>query len=154
MFYRILNIPLDYLSWFSTVLREIHGNFEMCLTKYSIPSKLIRKMFPLFWNHTWNYNKVNERLTKVIKEKWQLFNLKFLLLHFLHSNVPVNKCHKQKWCVLFFTRIKLVAPVPACAHLIARIKWIRLQYPPTYHGFSRLLCYMMTLGRSKAAEQN
>ena len=27
--------------------------------------------------------------------------------HFLHPNVPDNKCHKQKWHVLFFTHIKL-----------------------------------------------
>ena len=30
------------------------------------------------------------------------------LFHFLHSNIPDNKCHKQKWLVLFFTLIKLV----------------------------------------------
>ena len=36
--------------------------------------------------------------------------------YFLSSNVPANKCHKQKWCMLFFTRIKLVASVLVCAH--------------------------------------
>ena len=63
-------MSLDYLSWFATVLRGIHGNVEMCLTEYSILSKLIQKMFPWFLSHTWKYNiQVNERLTKV-KEKW------------------------------------------------------------------------------------
>ena len=36
--------------------------------------------------------------------------------HFLFSNVPDNKCHKQNWRVLLFIRMKLVA----------RIKWRRL----------------------------
>ena len=38
----------------------------------------------------------------------------FLFFHLLYSNVPDNKCHKQKWFILFFTHIKLVTPVPAC----------------------------------------
>ena len=42
--------------------------------------------------------------------------------HFLHSNFPDIKCHRKKWRVLFFTRIKLVARVLACARAIARIK--------------------------------
>ena len=54
----------------------------------------------------------------------------FLLFPFLHSNVTDNNCHKQKWHVLFFTRIKLVPRVPACANA------------------------MMTLGRTRTAEQN
>ena len=47
----------------------------------------------------------------------------FLFFDFLCSNVPDNRCHKQKWRVLFFTRIKLVARMLACARVIARIKW-------------------------------
>ena len=43
--------------------------------------------------------------------------------HFLHSNVPDNQCRKQKWRVLSFTHIKLVARVLAYARAIARIKW-------------------------------
>ena len=54
--------------------------------------------------------------------------------HFLHSNVPDKKCHKQKWRVLFFTRIKLVASVLVCARAIARIKWIRLNTPKLILG--------------------
>ena len=37
-----------------------------------------------------------------------------------------NKCHKQKWCVLLFTRIRLVAHVLAYAHAIVHIKCRRL----------------------------
>ena len=48
------------------------------------------------------------------------------LFHFFHSNVPDNKCHRQKWHVLFFTCIKLVACVLACACAITHIKWRRL----------------------------
>ena len=38
--------------------------------------------------------------------------------HFLYFNVSDNKCYKQKWRVLFFTRIKLVASVLSCARLM------------------------------------
>ena len=61
------------------------------------------------------------------KKNDQRFNLMFLLFHFLHSNDPDNKCHKQKWRVLFFPRIRLVTRVLACARAIARVKWIRLR---------------------------
>ena len=44
---------------------------------------------------------INERLTKVKKKIDQLFNLMFLTFHFFHSNVPVDKSHKQKWRLLF-----------------------------------------------------
>ena len=65
-----MNVTFDYLSWFGMVLRGIYRNVKMCFTKYSIPSKLILNIFPLFWSHTQKYNiQVNERLTKV-KEKW------------------------------------------------------------------------------------
>ena len=43
---------------------------------------------------------------------------------FLHSNIPDNKCYKQKWHVLFFKHIKLLASVLACVRVVARIKWI------------------------------
>ena len=44
--------------------------------------------------------------------------------HFLHCNVPNS--YKQKWGVLFFTCIKLVARILACVCAIACIKWRRL----------------------------
>ena len=53
--------------------------------------------------------------------------LNLIFLFFLSwSSVPDNKCHKQKWHVLFYTRIKLVARVLACARAIAQIKRRRL----------------------------
>ena len=48
------------------------------------------------------------------------------LFHFFHSNVPDNKFHRQKWGMLFFTCIKLVARVLVCACAITCIKWRRL----------------------------
>ena len=33
-------MPLDYLSCFAMVLREIHGNVDKCQDDYSIDSKL------------------------------------------------------------------------------------------------------------------
>ena len=89
---------------------------DICLTNYSIHSKL-QTIFPLFWSHTSKYKiQANERLTK-IKKTDQLFNLTFPTFHFLHSNGPDNKCHKQKWHVLFHTHQ---------TRAIARIKWRRL----------------------------
>ena len=115
-------MPLDYLGCFAAVLRGIHGKVDICQTDYNIHSKL--RIFCLFWSHTWKYNiQADKRLTKV-KEKRSTIQFDILiLLYFLHSNVPDNNCHKQKWRVLFFTRIKLVA----CARAIARTKWIRLR---------------------------
>ena len=46
-----------------------------------------------------------------------------IFFHFLYSNVRDNKCHKQKWRMLFSTRIKPVAHVLACPRAIAHIKW-------------------------------
>ena len=60
----------------------------------------------------------------------------FLFFHFLHSNVPENKSHKQKWGMLFLTCIKLVACVLACACTIAG-KWIRLVMIIVTSGFSK-----------------
>ena len=60
----------------------------------------------------------------------------FLFLNSLCSNVPDIKCHKQKRHVLFFTHIKLVAHVPACAPAITYIKWRRLlSNAPRNHFF-------------------
>ena len=60
-------------------------------------------------------------LSTVISFVGNMFTL-LLLFHFLRSNVPSNKCHKRKWRVPFFSRIKLVTRVLTCARAIARIK--------------------------------
>ena len=44
----------------------------------------------------------------MLKKNEQLFNLMFLFFYSFYSNVPDDKCHKQKWCVLFFINIKTV----------------------------------------------
>ena len=102
------------LLWFS---KGYLGLFDMCQTDYSIHSKL--KIFPLFRSHTWSTT------FKLTKGSIWCFRSFFL---FLHCNVPDNKCCKQKWGVLFFTCIKLVTHVLACACAITRIKWKRLFY--------------------------
>ena len=50
----------------------------------------------------------------------------WFFFHFLYSNVPDTKCHKQKWCVLFFTCINIVMRVLSCVRSITCIKWRRL----------------------------
>ena len=38
----------------------------------------------------------------------------FLIFRVLHSNVLDNKCQKQKWCMVFYAHMKLVAHVLVC----------------------------------------
>ena len=66
---------------------------------------------------TFKLTKGKQRLKK------KLFHLMFFLsfFHFLNWNVPDNKCYKQKWSMLFFTQIKLMAHVLACACALAHI---------------------------------
>ena len=87
---------------------------------------------------------MNEKLTK-IKEKWSTiqFNVADLFFYFLHFNVPGNKCHKKQWRVPFFTRIKLVVRVPACARAIAHIKRRRLNPWGFRHSFSNWCLWNM-----------
>ena len=40
MFDRVLNILLDYLSYFTIILRGIYGNVDICQTDYDIPCEL------------------------------------------------------------------------------------------------------------------
>ena len=61
----------------------------------------------------------------------------FIFLSFFHSNVPDNKCHKQKWRVIFSARIKLVARVLACARAIVRIKWRGLTLVFSFVNFAQ-----------------
>ena len=76
---------------------------------------------------TWKYNiQANEELRKV-KEKWSTIKLDFSVLSF-------SSFHKHKWCMLFLTRIKLVACVLACACAVSHIKWKRLHT----HDFGHL----------------
>ena len=126
MFDRVLNMPLDYLNCFAMMLRGIHDKVDsISQTDYSIYSKLI--IFPysevIYGSTTFKLTKGLQSLEK----NDQLFNLMFCsFFHFLCFNVPDSKCHKQKWRVLFFTRIKLEACGLECTHVIALIKWRRL----------------------------
>ena len=60
----------------------------------------------------------NRRLTKVKTMITYSIWCFCSFFHFLHSNIPGIKWHQQKWCVLFFTRIRLVVHVLACVHAI------------------------------------
>ena len=84
--------------------------------------------FP-YKNHRKHYKKVASIFRPT------LFTLKkFFLKHKLSSskllkenkNLPDKKFHNQKWYVLFFTRIKVVAHVLVSTCAIACIKWRRL----------------------------
>ena len=123
VFDRVLNMPVDYLSCFAVILRGMHKKVDIWQIDYSIHSKL--RIFSysevIHGNTTFKLTKGQQRL----KENDQVFSFSSFFC-FLCSNVPDNKCHKQKWRVLFFTRFKLVVRVLACMSVIARIKWRRL----------------------------
>ena len=104
MFDSVLNIPLHYLRCFAVVLKGIHGNIDICQTDYSIPSKLDFSSNSEVLHGSTTFKLKNGQI-KVKND--QLFNLMILFFHFLHFSVPDDKCHNQKWCVLFFTRIRL-----------------------------------------------
>ena len=131
MFDRVLHLPPDYLGCFAVVLRGKNRNIEICQTDYSIPSKLEFSHYAevIQGGTTFKLTKGLQRLNK----NYRLFHFLFLLFRFLHSNVPDNTYHRQKWHVLFFTCIELVARVLARVCAIAQIKWIRLSHAPT-HG--------------------
>ena len=79
------------------------------------------KNFPLFWNHKWKYN---IQAKEKVMNHWILCFCSFF--YFLHSTASDNKCHKQKWYMLFFTCIKIVVHVLACTNAIAHFQWRRL----------------------------
>ena len=60
-------MPLDYLSCFAVVLREIHGNVDICQNDYSIHSKLEFSPYSEVIHGSTTF-KVNERITKVIEK--------------------------------------------------------------------------------------
>ena len=98
MFDKVLNMPLDYLSCFAIVPREIHRNVDICQTDYSIHSKLEFFLYSEVINGSTTFTLMKGQR---LKKNDQLFNLMFLFFHFLHSNVPGNKCHRMhplaKW---------------------------------------------------------
>ena len=125
------------LSCFAVVVRGIYGKVDIYQTVYSIHSKL--KIFPYskvihgstIFKLTKGQQKLKNKLNFII-----LLNVMFLFFHLLLSNIPDNNCHKQKWRVLFLTRIKLVARVLACAFAISCIKWRRLNTRPVFESIS------------------
>ena len=75
---RILNMPLDYLTYFAVVLRGIHGKVDICQTDYSIHSKL-----RIFAYSEVIHGKPTFKLTKglqSLKKNDQLLNLMFLFV--------------------------------------------------------------------------
>ena len=120
----------DYTSRLLKLLchgsRGIHGKIDICQTY--IRSKL--KTFP-YSEVTWKYN-IQAKEKAMNHWIWCFCSL----FYFLHSTVPDNKCDKQKWYMLFFTCIKIVVHVLACAHPITYIKWRRL---PLFHKGKEIL---------------
>ena len=81
MYVTVLNMPLDYLSCFTMVLRGIHRKVDISQTDYSIHSKL-----RIFWSHTQKYTiKANERL-----KKWSTIKFDILVLSLIFF-VPMSQ---------------------------------------------------------------
>ena len=111
---------LDYLSCFGVVF--IRDTGEHVIYAKLIMVFILNLAFSSYSDSYRNYNiQANGSSTK-IKEKWSTWCF-WSFYHFFCSNVPANKCHKQKWCMLFFTCIKLVVSVLVCVHAITCIKW-------------------------------
>ena len=109
MFLRLLHMPLDYLSCFAVVLRGTHRKYDICKTHCGIHTKL----------NIFSYSEVKHGNITFKLKKGQLLNLIIFFFFFLLQAVSAIK---RKWRVLFFTRLKLVACVLACGHVIACIK--------------------------------
>ena len=116
-------MPLDHLNCFAVVLRGIHGKIDICQTDYSIHSKQ-----RIFAYSNVIHGSTTFKLTKGYQENAnQLLNLMFLFfLLFSSFQCTRQKFHKQKWYMLFFTCIKLVARMLVSACAITCINWRRL----------------------------
>ena len=66
MFDSVLDMPLDYLSCCTTVLRGIHWKVDICQTDYSIPYKLTISPYSevIHGSATFKLTKRVERLKK------------------------------------------------------------------------------------------
>ena len=61
------------------------------------------------------------------KEKWTILQFDIFLSFIFFISISTHKeCPEQKWCVLIFTCIKLVASVLMWVHAIAQVKWASL----------------------------
>ena len=147
MFDMVLDIRLDFLSFFCCGSQRDTRDF-------SIYAKLIIVLTPnlelspysnvIHGNTTFKLTKSSQRLKKNDNHSVWCF---WSFFHFIF--VPDNKCHKQKWCVLFFfTRIKLVVRV------MARIKWNRLHllllgYLSLKYLYILLPFFLLSFGENK-----
>ena len=110
----------DYSSGLLKLLchssRGIHEKTDICQTY--IRSKL--RTFP--------YSEVTHGSTtfELKKRQWTIEFDVFVLCFIFFIPLSQTMCDKQKWYMLFFTCIKIVVHVLACAHPIAHIKWRRL----------------------------
>ena len=135
-------MPLDYLNCVTADLSEIQGNVWFTAKWFNVFTRNLEFSPHSEVMHGTAIFKPTKGQRKRLKKNYSMmtnYSIWYFWssFHFLHSNVPGNKCHKKKWCVLFFTHIKLVAW--ACA--IARIKWRRLQInlaPLQYRRWSSL----------------
>ena len=90
MFGSVLNMPLDYLSYFAVVLGGTHGKVDIRQTDYSIHSKLRIFLYSEVIHGSKTNIQANDGLTKV-KVNDQLLNLMICsFFHFGRSNVPDN----------------------------------------------------------------
>ena len=129
MFDMVLNISLDYLGCFAVVPLPYQGDTRDCLIyakliiiftpnlEFSPYPEVIHGSTTFKLTKGWQWLRKNDNYSTWCF--WSFF-------HFLYCSVPDNKCYKQKWGVLYFTCIKLVVRVLACARAIARIIWKRL----------------------------
>ena len=99
-----------------------------CLMQHRFYQTIYLSFKKIIFRPAWKYNiQANERLTKVT-EKWStvqfdVFDLSIIFFILMSQTISLIS---RYWCMLFFTRIKLVARVLLCSHAIAYIKCRRL----------------------------
>ena len=94
-------MSLDYLSCFAVLIYQ---------TDYSILSNL--RIFP-YSEFMHGSTTFKESLKKISTIKFDVFIFSFIFFIRMSQTTSVTK---HKWCVLFFTRIKLVARAGVCTY--------------------------------------
>ena len=125
------------MYWF---FKGCTGVFDLCQTDFSIYSKLT--VSPLFLevihgSTTFKLIKGYQRLKKNDTIQFWCFWSSF---HFLHSNVPDNKCHKEKCIACIEVSTSLQKYHPPLSFEVRPLNLQNVQvlfrYSPFYIGFS------------------
>ena len=129
-------MPLDYLSYFTMVLRGIHWNIYICQADDSIPYKLEFSHYSevIHGSKTFKLTKGSKVEKKMINYSVWCFGS---FIFFIPVSQTISVINKSGMC--FFSHIKLVVCVPECVCATACIESIRLWHIQRGFGTSQPL---------------